>query len=64
MVGRYHSWAINLSNHPKLIATAVDESSIIMSFKHIDYPVIGLQYHPESVLTPFGGDILKNWLLY
>jgi len=64
MVGRYHSWAINLSNHPKLIATSVDESSIIMSFKHIDHPVIGLQYHPESILTPFGSDILKNWLLY
>jgi len=61
-VGRYHSWAINLFSNNKFKITAVDEENIIMSFRHVRYPVVGIQYHPESILTPFGQKILENWL--
>ncbi len=63
MVGRYHSWAINLSNNNHFKVTAVDKLNTIMSFKHKEFPIVGLQYHPESILTPYGYLILKNWLL-
>ena len=62
MVGRYHSWAIDLFSNHKFKITAVDEENIIMSFRHVRYPIIGIQYHPESILTPFGKKILENWL--
>ena len=62
-VGRYHSWAIDLSSSKELITTAVDKKNTVMSFKHIKYPLTGIQYHPESILTPYGDMILKNWLL-
>lgn len=59
--GLYHSWETkNLSR--ELITTALSESGIIMSFRHIKYDVRAVQYHPESILTPFGKTILKNWL--
>lgn len=61
-VGRYHSWAINLSSNNDLIPTALDEYQTLMSFRHSLYPVFGIQYHPESILTEFGQKILKNWL--
>ena len=61
-VGRYHSWAIDLTNHPELIITSVDHKNIVMSFKHKFYSLTGIQYHPESILTEFGQDILINWL--
>ena len=63
MVGRYHSWAINSELNGNLISTAKDVKNTIMSFRHIKYPVFGIQYHPESILTDHGQDILKNWLL-
>ena len=61
-VGRYHSWAINLSLHSDFIQTAVDKEKIVMSFRHLQYPLYGIQYHPESILTEFGQQILINWL--
>ena len=61
-VGRYHSWAIDLCNNDQLVSTSVDNMNIVMSFKHIIYPIVGIQYHPESILTHFGPQILKNWL--
>ena len=61
-VGRYHSWAINLSSNSDFITTAVDKNKIVMSFRHSKYPLYGIQYHPESILTEFGQQILINWL--
>lgn len=62
-VGRYHSWVISNENFPQnLIITSTDENGQIMSLKHSVYDVRGVQYHPESVLTPNGKKILENWL--
>jgi anthranilate synthase component 2 len=62
-VGRYHSWVISNDNFPpNLIITSVDENKQIMSVKHSLFDVRGMQFHPESILTPFGKKILKNWL--
>jgi len=59
--GLYHSWkTINLPKN--LITTAYSESGISMSIKHSEYNIRALQYHPESIMTPFGKQILKNWL--
>jgi anthranilate synthase component 2 len=62
-VGRYHSWIINEKNFPKdLDITARDENGYIMALQHKTYDVQGVQFHPESVLTPDGETILRNWL--
>jgi anthranilate synthase component 2 len=61
-VGRYHSWVVAESLPDCLIATAVDANGQIMSLKHDTYDVRGVQYHPESVLTPEGKKILENWI--
>ncbi len=61
-VGRYHSWVVDPELNDVLEATAVDADGQIMSFRHREYDVCGVQYHPESVLTPHGKTILKNWL--
>lgn len=62
-VGRYHSWGISkdhISN--SLIPLSVDENNYVMSFKHKEYPIIGLQYHPESILTEYGNTAMQNIL--
>lgn len=62
-VGRYHSWIVSEESFPKeLEITARDENNFIMALQHKTYDVQGVQFHPESVLTPRGADILKNWL--
>lgn len=61
-VGRYHSWVVNPNLPDSLEATSFDENGQIMSLRHRDYDVKGVQYHPESVLTPHGKQILKNWV--
>ncbi|MGH2664348.1 anthranilate synthase component II [Flavobacterium sp.] len=62
-VGRYHSWVVNPDDFPEVLEiTSVDENGQIMSLRHKTYNVRGVQYHPESVLTPNGKQILKNWL--
>jgi len=61
-VGRYHSWVVNPNLPDVLEATSVDENGQIMSLRHKVYDVKGVQYHPESVLTPQGKHILKNWI--
>ncbi len=62
-VGRYHSWVVNEKDLPSdLIITSKDDEGYIMSLEHNTYDVKGVQYHPESVLTPMGATILKNWL--
>jgi len=62
-VGRYHSWIISDDNFPdELEVTARDENNYIMALQHKSYDVQGVQFHPESVLTPDGEKILRNWL--
>lgn len=62
-VGRYHSWIVSEENFPdELEVTARDENNYIMALQHKQYDVQGVQFHPESVLTPMGEDILRNWL--
>lgn len=62
-VGRYHSWIVAEQGLPEeLEITARDENNFIMAMQHKKYDVKGVQFHPESVLTPHGEMILKNWL--
>jgi anthranilate synthase component 2 len=64
-VGRYHSWVVSNDNFPNdLIITSVDENQQIMSLKHRKNDVRGVQFHPESILTPNGKKILENWLTF
>lgn len=62
-VGRYHSWAISKQDFPDCLEiTAEDQEGCIQSIKHKSLPIYGLQFHPESILTPHGKAILANWL--
>jgi|ERR1044072_2873727 anthranilate synthase component 2 len=62
-VGRYHSWVVEEQSLPaELTITARDEHGYIMGLQHTKYDVSGVQFHPESVLTPHGEKILRNWL--
>jgi anthranilate synthase component 2 len=62
-VGRYHSWVIDVTGFPAdLEITATDENGFVMALKHKTYDVQGVQFHPESVLTPDGETIIRNWL--
>ncbi|WP_343707968.1 aminodeoxychorismate/anthranilate synthase component II [Flavobacterium sp.] len=61
-VGRYHSWVVDSNLPEDLEATSVDENGQIMSLRHKNYDVRGVQFHPESVLTPNGKRILENWI--
>ena len=62
-VGRYHSWVVAREDFPQdLEITAVDESGQIMALRHKKYDLRGVQFHPESVLTPHGKSMIKNWL--
>ncbi len=62
-VCRYHSWVIEKEHVPSdLIVTSVAENGNIMSVKHRDYNVRGVQFHPESIMTEHGKQIIKNWL--
>ncbi|MDR0907126.1 MAG: aminodeoxychorismate/anthranilate synthase component II [Rikenellaceae bacterium] len=61
--GRYHSWVVSGDNFPEaLTVTAVDGEGRIMALAHKEYDVRGVQFHPESVLTPEGMKMIKNWL--
>lgn len=63
-VGRYHSWVVSKENLPEELAiTAVDDNGFIMGLQHRTYDVHGVQFHPESILTPQGEAIMRNWLL-
>jgi len=62
-VGRYHSWVVDREEFPKeLEVTSWDEHGMIMSLKHHVYDVQGVQFHPESLLTPLGKTMIENWL--
>lgn len=61
-VGRYHSWTVNPLNFPNTLeVTAIDAKGTIMALRHKVYPVKAVQFHPESIMTPFGMKILENW---
>ena len=61
-VGRYHSWVVDADLPETLEATSIDENGQIMSLRHKKYDVNAVQFHPESVLTPHGKQMLKNWV--
>ena len=61
-VGRYHSWVIDKPLPKDLIATAFDSNKQIMAIKHREFDIKGVQFHPESILTPHGKQIINNWL--
>jgi anthranilate synthase component 2 len=62
-VGRYHSWVVNQEGLPAdLEVTARDENGWVMAMRHKSYDVTGVQFHPESVLTPDGETMMRNWL--
>lgn len=62
--GRYHSWAVSKENFPdclEIIAEAQDDGEI-MAIRHREYDVRGIQFHPESILTPKGKELIRNWI--
>lgn len=62
-VCRYHSWAVSADSVPKALAvTALDVSGNIMAIKHRDYRVRGVQFHPESIMTEHGKQMIRNWI--
>ncbi|WP_109620814.1 anthranilate synthase component II [Sediminitomix flava] len=63
-IAHYHSWAIERASleGTDLLLTAVDKDGQVMAVKHKDYDVRGVQFHPESVLTEGGKQMIKNWL--
>jgi anthranilate synthase component 2 len=62
-VGRYHSWVVSNTGFPDVLeVTAVDENGQIMALRHRTLDIRGVQFHPESVLTPKGKQIIKNWI--
>ncbi len=61
--GRYHSWIVNSENFPnELEVTSMDNKKQIMSLRHRKFDIRGVQFHPESIMTKYGGEMLKNWV--
>lgn len=64
-VGRYHSWVVSKDQFPgELIITAEDELGAVMALRHRQYNVRGVQFHPESILTPEGRRMLENYFAF
>ena len=64
-VGRYHSWVVDTADFPKCLeVTSTSPEGYIMSLRHREYDIRGIQYHPESVLTKAGKTIIRNWLIH
>jgi para-aminobenzoate synthetase component 2 len=61
-VGLYHSWAVELREGLEIFSTGISENTVVMAIEHLKLPIYGVQFHPESILTPFGKDILRNFL--
>jgi len=63
MAGRYHSWVVQPEELPtELMVTATAEDGSIMAMQHREFPIFGVQFHPESVMTPYGKKMLANFL--
>ena len=62
MVGRYHSWVVKHPLPTCLKPTSFDKKGHLMSLRHKNYKVYGVQFHPESILTKYGKKILQNWI--
>ncbi len=63
-VGRYHSWAVEKNSLPsEMLITAYDDDDIVMAIEHKTLPIAGVQFHPESILTEYGKQILLNFLM-
>jgi len=63
VMGRYHSWVVSRDNFPECLEiTAESEGGQIMALRHKEYDIHGIQFHPESVLTPDGKKMINNWL--
>jgi anthranilate synthase component II len=61
--GRYHSWIVEKETLPAILEiTSLDDEDRIMSFQHREFDIQGVQFHPESILTPLGETILENWV--
>ena len=62
-IGRYHSWVVDNDGFPEVLSiTSVEENGQIMSLKHKDFSVYGVQFHPESILTEHGKEMINNFL--
>lgn len=62
-IGRYHSWVVDTDGFPECLeVTAVSDEGYVMALRHKEYDIRGIQFHPESVLTPDGRKMLSNWL--
>lgn len=62
-VGRYHSWQVSLAELPEqLEITAITEDDTIMAIRHTSHATTGVQFHPESILTPLGRQMIQNWV--
>ena len=62
-IGRYHSWVVSNEGLPECLeVTAVSDEGQIMALRHRELNVRGIQFHPESVLTPDGRQMLQNWM--
>ena len=61
-VARYHSLAVDISNINDLEVTAITNDNEVMAVQHKEYKIYGVQFHPESILTPDGREIIKNFL--
>ena len=63
-VGRYHSWVVSADGFPSCLAiTAVSDEGQVMALRHRNYNIYGIQFHPESVLTPDGKKIIENFII-
>jgi anthranilate synthase component II len=61
-VGLYHSWSVLLAENSPLVPLAFNSEGVLMACKHVEYPVYGVQFHPESIMSRKGGEILSNFL--
>lgn len=61
-VGRYHSWVVSKPIPKEMVLLAEEENGQVMAMKHREYDIYGVQFHPESILSPEGKQLLNNWL--
>ena len=65
LVGRYHSWVVDADTLPDCLeATALSDEGQVMALRHREYDIRGVQFHPESLLTPDGKKMIQNWLIH